>query len=104
MFHLGGPALSLLSVSAHTRPSPSYSLVPNQAHAFFAPMATDPDETGTTQPGGQRDANGLFMVVAKFILWPKEDNKNVSLFIVCLSNSKVSTFLPRLNLIRMNRN
>ena len=51
MFHLGAPALSLLSVSAYTRQQPPYSLVPNQAHAFFAPMATDPHETGATQPG-----------------------------------------------------
>ena len=29
MFHFGAPALSLLSVSAHTRQSPPYSLVPN---------------------------------------------------------------------------
>ena len=50
------------------------------------------------------DANGLLMVVAKFVLWPKKDNKNVSLFIVCLSNSKVSTFLPTLSLVRMNHN
>ena len=46
------------------------------------------------------DANGLLMVVAKFVLWPKKDNKNVLLFIVCLSNSKVSTSLPRLQLMQ----
>ena len=27
-------------------------------------------------------ASGLLMVVAKFVLWPKKDSKNVSLFIV----------------------
>ena len=49
-------------------------------------------------------ASGLLMVVAKFVFRPKKDNKNVSLFTVCLSNSKVSTFLPTLSLVRMNRN
>ena len=43
------------------------------------------------------DANGLLMDVATFVLWPRKDNKNVSLFIVCLSTSKVSTILPRLS-------
>ena len=31
-------------------------------------------------------ASGLLMVGTKFVFWPKKDNKNVSLFIVCLSN------------------
>ena len=50
------------------------------------------------------DASGLLMVVAMFALWPKKNNKNVLLFIVSLSNSKVSTFLPRLSVVRMNQN
>ena len=58
--------------------------MPNQAHAFFAPIATDPDKTGTTQPGESKgkaqtvnvaDANCPLMVVAKLFLWRKSDNK-----------------------------
>ena len=80
MFHLG----ALLSVPAHTGQSPLYSLLPNQAYAFFAPMAMDRDGTGTTQPGESKekaqmvnvaDANGLLMVVAKFVLWRKKTTK-----------------------------
>ena len=50
------------------------------------------------------DANGLLMVVAKVCFVAEKDNKNVSLFIVCQSNSEVSTFLPRLSLVRMKQN
>ena len=51
MFHLGAPVLNLLFVSAETRQSSPYSLVPNQPPAFFAPMETDQHKTRTTQPG-----------------------------------------------------
>ena len=46
------------------------------------------------------DANGLLMFVAMFVLWPqKKDNKMFFVFTVCLSNSEVSTSLPRLSLV-----
>ena len=84
MFHLGAPVFSLLSVTAHTRQPPPDSLLPNQAHAFFAAMVTDPDKTGAIRPGESKrkaqavnvaDANGLLMVVAKFVLWQKTTTK-----------------------------
>ena len=103
MFRLGAPALSLLS-AFRSHPSIA-SLLPggNKPHTFFVPMTTG-QPNSATQPGESKgkastvnvaDGNGLSMVVAKFDLWPKKNNKNVSLFLVCLSNSKVSTFLPR---------